>query len=87
MKKQVNLTERFLKLYNELSPVLQEAMITESEVSIYNLRRLFNTILVNTKTKETKQTLKDMLKVLTKMELGSIPMPNLRKVSDKTVEL
>lgn len=82
-----NLQTKFLELYNELSDVLQEHLITENEASIYNLRRLLNTILVNSKSKETKTTLKDMLKVLTKMELGSLPVPAIRKLSDRTVEL
>lgn len=83
----INLEEKFLNLYSELSNVLQEQVICEAEISIYNLRKLLNTILVNSKNTETKSTLKDMLKVLTKMELGSLPIPALRKVSDKTIEL
>ncbi len=82
-----NLQTKFLELYSELSSVLQEQLITEVEVSIYNLRHLLNTILVNSKSKETKTTLKDMLKVLTKMELGSLPMPPIRKLSDKSITL
>jgi hypothetical protein len=82
-----SIEERFLELYEELSGVLQEQVICEAEISIFNLRKLLNTILVNSKSSETKTTLKDMLKVLTKMELGSLPMPNLRKISDKTVNL
>jgi len=81
------LQERFLELYEELSNVLQEQVICEADISIFNLRKLFNTILVNSKSPETKTTLKDMLKVLTKMELGSLPVPNIRKLSDKTVNL
>lgn len=83
----MDLQERFLELYNELTDVLQEQVICEAEISIFNLRKLLNTILVNSKSPETKTTLKDMLKVLTKMELGSLPMPAIRKVSDKTIEL
>lgn len=81
------LQEKFLELYNELSDVVQESVITEAEISIYNLRKMFNTILVNSKSKETRTTLKEILKVLTKMELGSLPVPVIRKVSDKTIEL
>lgn len=83
----INLEERFLQLYSELSGVLQEQVICEAEISIFNLRKLLNTILVNSKSDETKTTIKEMLKVLTKMELGSIAIPAIRKLSDKTVEL
>jgi len=79
--------EQFLKLYEELSDVLQEQVICEAEVSIFGLRKLLNTVLVNSKSSETKTTLKDMLKVLTKMKLGSLPVPSLRKISDKTITL
>lgn len=82
-----NIEKQFLELYEELSTVLQEQVICEAEISIYNLRKLLNTILVNSKSAETKTTIKDMLKVLTKMELGSLPIPALRKISDKTIEL
>lgn len=82
-----NLEEKFLELYDELSNVLQEQVLCEAEISITNLRRLLNTILVNSKSPETKTTLKDMLKVLTKMELGSVPVPPIRKISNKTYEL
>jgi hypothetical protein len=82
-----NLEKRFLELYEELSSVLQEQVICEAEISIFALRQLLNTILVNSKSPETKTTLKEMLKVLTKMELGSLPMPALRKISNKTIEL
>lgn len=83
----INLEEKFLQLYSELSGVLQEQVICEAEISIFNLRKLLNTILVNSKSPETKTTIKEMLKVLTKMELGSLPIPAIRKLSDKTVEL
>ena len=83
----INLEQRFLELYEDLTPVLQEQAICEAEISIFNLRKLFNTILVNSKSSETKTTLKDILKVLTKMELGSLPVPNIRKLSDKTINL
>jgi len=83
----INLEKRFLELYKDLSGVLQEQVICEAEISIFNLRKLLNTILINSKSPETKTTLKDMLKVLTKMELGSLPMPNIRKLSDKSITL
>lgn len=79
--------ERFLELYEELSDVLKEQVICEAEVSIFGLRKLLNIILVNSKSKETKITIKEMLKVLTKMEIGSVPVPAIRKMSDKTIEL
>lgn len=82
-----NLQERFLELYEELSDVLKEQVICEAEISIFGLRKLLNTILVNSRAPETKTTIKEMLKVLTKMELGSLPVPSIRKMSDKTIEL
>lgn len=81
------LQEKYLQLYEELSTVLQEQVICEAEISITNLRQLLNTILVNSKNDATRTTLKEMLKVLTKMELGSLPVPAIRKLSNKTIEL
>jgi len=85
--KHKELNEEFLNLYNKFSNILQESILLESEVSIYNLRKLLNTILINSKAPETKIVLKDMLKVLTKMEMSNLLIPNIRKVSDKTITL
>jgi hypothetical protein len=65
----------------------EQEMILNESLTYYELRQFITVLFKNTKDSNTKNMLKELIRIITKLEIVDIPLPVIRKQKSKSPEI